>query len=226
MEALDATQQKLLEKDPGNPNSPKKADPIASRPGMGFSKSTMAPPKPSLRETMLAQKKAAMAARNLPQRPGSAMSSFSPLKNGPGSSTASHSASSSLNAEPTKSKATASSASHKGLSVAPMRPTKFKPRPEIARPATAGPYSVRRTGPGLGGSSEMHTSPLNGRLKTATTSAASSPPKLMIPRPNTSHSSHGSQSSHVSPIRDRTPASRIPVSRPRPSSAIISAVIC
>src|SRR6059058_3541232 len=80
MTTLDATQQRLLENDPNNPNSPKKADPVAARPGLGFSKSTIGPPKPSLRDTMIAQKKAAMAAKNMPARPGSAMSTFSPVR--------------------------------------------------------------------------------------------------------------------------------------------------
>ncbi|KAK6828092.1 hypothetical protein PG987_011433 [Apiospora arundinis] len=69
MENLDSTAQKLLQKDPNNPNaSSKAAEPVAARPGMGFSKSTMTTSsKPSLREAMLAQKKA-LAVKNLPTR--------------------------------------------------------------------------------------------------------------------------------------------------------------
>ncbi|KAJ0117887.1 STU1-like protein [Diaporthe amygdali] len=63
MNTLEPTAQKLLEKDPNNPNTPKKAEP-AARPGLGLSRSTMGA-KPSLRETMMAQKKA-MATKNLP----------------------------------------------------------------------------------------------------------------------------------------------------------------
>ena len=55
---LEPTQQRLLENAPGNPNSPKKPEvAVGARPGLGFSKSTTGPPKPSLRETMLAQKR-------------------------------------------------------------------------------------------------------------------------------------------------------------------------
>jgi len=71
MATLDATQARLLENAPDNPNSPKKAETVAARPGLGFSKSTTGPPKPSLRETMLAQKKAVLANKNIPARPGS-----------------------------------------------------------------------------------------------------------------------------------------------------------
>src|SRR5436305_8804691 len=81
---LDATQRKLLENDPNNPHSPKKADPVTARPGLGFSKSTTGAPgahKSSVREAMLAQKKAMMAAKvTVPVRPGSAMSTFSPVR--------------------------------------------------------------------------------------------------------------------------------------------------
>ncbi|KAH8659136.1 protein-like protein STU1 [Tricladium varicosporioides] len=200
MGTLDATQQRLLENAPDNPNSPKKPDAVA-RPGLGFSKSTSGPPKPSLRETMLAQKKAAMAAsKNMPARPGSAMSSFSPMRNVSTSSTASTSS----NAPSTKVRSDSTTVSHGGLSVAPMRPTKFRPapRPELtARPATAGPYSVRRPGHAPS-NSDSNPSPSTRATKTRTPSAShTSPQKRPIPRPNTSHSSHASQSSHASPVR-------------------------
>lgn len=86
MADLEPTAQKLLNKDPNNPNAPNKEEPVA-RPGLGLSKSTMGPSKPSLREAMMAQKKAS-AAKNLPARPGSAMSHFSPVKTTTGSTTA------------------------------------------------------------------------------------------------------------------------------------------
>jgi hypothetical protein len=79
MADLDATAQKLLNKDPNNPNSPNKGE--APRPGLGLSRSTMTASKPSLRETMLAQKKATLSAKNkLPPRPGSAMANMSPVR--------------------------------------------------------------------------------------------------------------------------------------------------
>ncbi|KAK2065040.1 ARM repeat-containing protein [Colletotrichum caudatum] len=133
-DALEPTAQKLLDKDPNNPNAPKReADSARAKPGLGLSKSTMSSSKPSLRETMMAQKRATMAAsRNLPPRPGSAMANLSPVRpQQPASS------SSSTGSAPA-SKPTASG----GMSVRPMRPTKKRPE-MVARPATAGPYSVR-----------------------------------------------------------------------------------
>jgi CLIP-associating protein 1/2 len=216
MATLDTTQQRLLEMDPGNPNSPKKADPVVVRPGLGFSKSTTGPPKLSLRETMLAQKKAAMAAKNTPARPGSAMSAFSPVRTVSNSSTASI-ASVTSDALTARSRPEPSATiSHGGLSVAPVRPGKIRPRPELARPATAGPYSVRRpTHAATGSTTESIISPSTTRMKATlptTTNNPGSPSKRIIPRPNTSHSSHASQSSHNSPSKDKPAVSRIPIS--------------
>ncbi|KAJ6447139.1 STU1-like protein [Purpureocillium lavendulum] len=89
MADLDSTAQKLLNKDPNNPNSPKKSADPPARPGLGLSRSTMTSSKPSLREAMMAQKKA-LAAKNLPARPGSAMAHISPVRTT--SNTSGHSA--------------------------------------------------------------------------------------------------------------------------------------
>src|SRR5687768_9411454 len=86
MDNLDPTAQRLLRNDASNPQSPKKGTPV--RPGLGLSKSTLSG-KPTLKETMMAQKKAALASRNLPARPGSAMSHFSPVRTVSSSSTTS-----------------------------------------------------------------------------------------------------------------------------------------
>jgi len=216
MATLDATQQRLLEMDPGNPNSPKKADPATVRPGLGFSKSTTGPPKLSLRETMLAQKKAAMAAKNTPARPGSAMSTFSPVRIASNSSTTSVTSVTSDAPAARNRPESSATVSHGGLSVAPMRPGKVRPRPELTRPATAGPYSVRRPMHTTSGSTtEASTISPTTRLKATaptTINTPGSPPKRVIPRPNTSHSSHASQSSHSSPSKDKPAVSRIPIS--------------
>lgn len=229
MATLDPAQLKLLQHDPGNPNSPKKAEPVV-RPGLGFSKSTTGPPKPSLRETMLAQKKAAMAAKNLPLRPGSAMSSFSPVKTASSSSmssTASQSTGSRARPEPT------TSVSHGGLSVAPMRPTKYRPK-DVARPATAGPYSVRQQpvmNHGAPTTGVSASTPSTSRLKTRTPSTILPSPKRTVPRPNTSHANHASQSSIPSPKREsptrdsprrETPAAIQTVSSPQQVSQQIT----
>ncbi|TAQ91257.1 hypothetical protein B7494_g382 [Chlorociboria aeruginascens] len=200
MANLDATQQRLLENAPDNPDSPKKADPISARPGMGFSKSTTGPPKSSLRETMLAQKKATLASKKLLTRPESAMSTFSPVKTASSSSTTAKTSDAPLRVRPESS----TTVSHGGLSVAPMRP-KLKLKPELAaRPATAGGhYSVRRPGHAPTNSDSTTSSPSITRAPKARTPSASStsPPKRLPARPNTSHSSHASQSSHTSPAK-------------------------
>ncbi|EPE25811.1 ARM repeat-containing protein [Glarea lozoyensis ATCC 20868] len=229
MASLDATQQRLLENSPDNPNSPKKPETTTVRPGLGFSKSTTGPPKPSLRETMLAQKKAAMANKNLPPRPGSAMSSFSPVRN-----VSTSSSSSSMSEAPVRSRPESSTVAHGGLSVAPVRPTRFRPapRPElVARPATAGPYSVRRPGHAPS-SSDSNASPTNLRAAKirAPSASSTSSPKRVPARPTTSHSNHTSHShsSHTSPAKSiggRAPsrAAQSPrVSPPKPKPRLVS----
>ncbi|OBT85595.1 hypothetical protein VE02_05156 [Pseudogymnoascus sp. 03VT05] len=193
MAILEPAQLKLLQNDPGNPNSPKKTNPVA-RPAL--SKST-GPAKPSLRETLLAQKKAAMAAKTLPARPGSAMSSFSPMRTASASSN-----SSTATAPPGRSRPESTMSSHGGLSVAPMRPTKFRPK-EPPRPATAGPYSVRQAP--AGATATPSTTRPAARMPSA---ATVSPKRSAVPRPNTSHSSHASQSSNASPIREKVSVAR------------------
>ncbi|SPO05894.1 related to STU1 - mitotic spindle protein [Cephalotrichum gorgonifer] len=207
MDTLDATAQKLLQKDPNNPNSPKKAAP-AVRPGLGLSRSTVGSGKPSLRDTVMAQKKASLATKNLPVRPGSAMSAFSPVKNGPNASSAAAEPSRPLKTRP-RPESTLSvhptGSSSGGMSGAPMRPTKR--RPELAaRPATAGPYSVRTHG---GPSVEATSSADNVKPKTSAPKPAAGSPKptttsprrvAQRPRP-AGHVSHASESSLPSPTR-------------------------
>lgn len=192
MADLDTTAQKLLNKDPSNPNSPKKTEPVA-RPGLGLSKSTMGTSEPSLRETMMAQRKANLAAKNLPARPGSAMAHLSPVKT---TTTA------------TKPSATRTRPEAGGMSGAPMRPTRR--RPELAaRPATAGPYSVRdhpSVEPG---------SPESVRSKTTTPRPRATTPKRTGPRPRPGHAPHASESSLPSPTSARSPAK--PAASPRVS---------
>ncbi len=236
---LDAQQLKLLLADPGNPNSPKKAEPVA-RPGLGMSKTTVGPAKPSLRETMLAQKKAAMAVKNLPARPGSAMASLSPLKSS--SSMNSMSAHASSTSSSSRSRPEPSSTvSHGGLSVAPMRPGKPRAAPAKApshppRPATAGPYSVRDGIPASHSSSRMGAPAQDpaatpsarpaSRMKARTPIAeALKSPKRVPPRPNTSQSNHSqtSRASIVSPVRDRptfSTSARAHTPQPSPPRAI------
>ncbi|KAI0426952.1 clasp N terminal-domain-containing protein [Xylaria sp. FL1042] len=180
MDGLDSTAQKLLQKDPANPNSPKKSEPIA-RPGLGLSKSTMGSSKPSLRETMMAQKKA-LATRNLPARPGSAMATISPVRTAP--------ATSATSSQPTtRTRPESSMRSHGGLSVAPVRPTRRRPE-MAARPATAGPYSVRSHD----GPSAERSSPESVRSKAITPKMISGSPKRTAPRTRPGHAATASES--------------------------------
>ncbi|KAI0882772.1 ARM repeat-containing protein [Annulohypoxylon maeteangense] len=187
---LEATAQKLLQKDPNNPNSPKKSEP-ASRPGLGLSKSTMTSTKPSLREAMLAQKRA-LNTRNLPSRPGSAMATVTPARTVSGSSnvsSASHATAPATRTRPERPESAMKS--HGGMSVAPMRPARR--RPDIApRPATAGPYSVRSHD----GPSREHTSPTDtAKSKGVTPKTISGSPRRTAPRTRPGHAATASESS-------------------------------
>ncbi|KAI1813178.1 ARM repeat-containing protein [Poronia punctata] len=210
MNGLEGTAQKLLQKDPNNPNSPKKTEPVA-RPGLGFSKSTMTSSKPSIRETMLAQKKA-LASKNLPARPGSAMATISPVRQVSGGSSTSTASSAAHPA--TRTRPESSMKSHGGMSVAPMRPARRRPE-MAARPATAGPYSVRthdgpsaeRTSP----SASMKTKPANPKV-------ISGSPKRTVPRPRPGHVATASESNINAPSPAKTPVPK-PAAPPRMSPA-------
>ena len=205
MNNLDSTAQKLLQKDPANPNSPKRSEP-AARPGLGLSKSTMGTSKPSLRETMMAQKKA-LSHRNLPARPGSAMANLSPVRTGPPTSNTSSS-------QPaTRARPESSLKSHGGMSVAPMRPTRR--RPEIAaRPATAGPYSVRSHD----GPATERSSPESVKSKAITPKTISGSPRRTAPRPRPGHAATASESSVTAVTPTKTPIVKAAAS-PRTSPA-------
>lgn len=175
MSGLDATAARLLQNDPNNPNSPKKPE-GGARPGLGLSKSTMGPPKPSVREAMMAQKRAmATATKTLPSRPGSAMSHFSTATTVSGSSQApTATATSTVRTRPES----AVLSSTGGISGAPMRPGRR--RPEMApRPATAGPYSVRGHDQA---STEKSSPPSKPRPQAVTPKSITSSPKRTVPK--------------------------------------------
>ncbi|KAI0599397.1 HEAT repeat-containing protein [Biscogniauxia sp. FL1348] len=203
MDALDGTAQKLLQKDPNNPNAsePKKSEP-APRPGMGLSKSTMTASKPSLREAMLAQKKA-MSTRTLPTRPGSAMASISPARTNPHASSTSATPAGTTSA--TRTRPESSAKPHGGMSVAPMRPARRRPeapaRPEIAaRPATAGPYSVRSHD----APATERSSPDHAKAKATTPKAVPVSPRRTVPKTRPGHASIHSESSIPTPSKSAT----------------------
>ena len=136
MSTLDKKQQDLLIEDPSNPNPHKIPAPHTAGAKPGFSHSTNSiPSRPSIKETIAAQKKAKLAGKHLPERPGSAEPFGSPKKSV---------------LQPSLGRpATAMSAASRNvsttsigtLSSAPVRPRR---RPDAARPATADPYSTRK----------------------------------------------------------------------------------
>lgn len=190
MADLEPTAQKLLNKDPSNPNGPSKSEAASTvRPGLGLSKSTMGPSKPSLRDHVMAQKKAKMTAKDLPARPGSAMSHFSPVKNNPPSFPTSSSSTGAKVSGATRTRQEPTiSVNASGMSVAPMRPARR--RGEMApRPATAGPYSVR----------DQPDSPESIRSKNVTPKPRETTPRRTAQRPQSRHGVHASESSIPSP---------------------------
>ncbi|KAK1759267.1 clasp N terminal-domain-containing protein [Echria macrotheca] len=195
MSGLDSTAQKLLEKDPNNPNSPKKAE-ATIRPGLGLSKSTLGTSKPSIRETVLAQKKAAMASKNLPARPGSAMAHFSPVRTVSNASQASVASTTTSTVSTTSTVRTRPESTLGGISGAPMRPSRR--RPEIAaRPATAGPYSVR----GHDHPSTEQSSPDGPKTKAITPRTIAASPKRTAPRTRPGHVATASEGSLPTPSK-------------------------
>ena len=200
MNGLDGTAQKLLQNDPSNPNSPKKAEPTV-RPGLGLSKSTMGPSKPSLRETMMAQKKAAMATKNLPARPGSAMAHFSPVRTASNASQTSVASTSTTTTtmSTTSTVRTRPESTLGGISGAPMRPSRRKAE-MAARPATAGPHSVRgHDQPSVEQSSPSAVGSHKPKAVTPKTITAS--PKRTAPRTRLGHQSCASEGSLPTPSK-------------------------
>ena len=151
MSDLDAKSKQLLERDPGNPNASSLASSLSSSVGsLGKSRNGAGSVRPSVKEAILAQKKA-LAARKMPERPSSAQSTFSPMKQPPTSAghrtnpTPSHAnsarsaANGSSNGPPVRPALTTQASG--SLMSAPMRRPR---RPEVPRPATADPYASRR----------------------------------------------------------------------------------
>lgn len=203
-EDLDSTAQKLLNKDPNNPNSPKKGE--APRPGLGLSKSTMSS-KPSLREHMMAQKKATLEAKKLPARPGSAMANISPVRKVSDPAESKPGAASKPTGSRTRPEAGTISVKSSGMSVAPMRPTRRRPE-MAARPATAGPYSVRDQ------PSSLDESPGAKPRAPISRQPKETPPRRTAQKPRPGHTSHASESSiNAAGGRSKSAAS------PKPSPA-------
>ncbi|KAM3434368.1 hypothetical protein MY4824_005448 [Beauveria thailandica] len=212
MEDLDATAQKLLNKDPSNPNSPKKTE--TTRPGSSLSRTGKTASRPNIREAMMAQKRA-MTAQKLPPRPGSAMAQLSPVRTTNTSNASTHHQQPSHAAAPPKSASRARlestiSVNAGGMSGAPMRPSRR--RPEMTRPATAGPYSVRdQPGPEINSPESLKSRSQTPRVAKDLT------PKKPVSRARPGHISHGSETSIPSPTSRVEAKSK--VASPRTSPA-------
>ncbi|OOO11351.1 CLASP N-terminal domain [Aspergillus oryzae] len=157
---LDNKTRHLLEKDPANPNRDQSSY-LASD-------TLTVPSRSALKEAIAAHKKARLApAKTLPPRPESAQSSFSETK---------------VSDPPAKSTGRTARAPLSSLSSAPMRPGAKPRRPELARPATADPYSSRKTA--ATDAVHIDSSPRPRRvanLGQAPSSTKSKPKKLDIP---------------------------------------------
>ncbi|KAL5611460.1 hypothetical protein BROUX41_000938 [Berkeleyomyces rouxiae] len=226
MDGLDGTAQKLLAKDAGNPNNTGNTQ--GAKPGMGLSKSTMSA-RPSLRETMMAQKKAAaLAAKKEPiSRPNSAMAHLGATRSTTSSSNTSSAASItaptpvSVPAPPTRSRGGdgTTAVGPGGMSVAPVRPRRKAPE-MISRPATAGPYSVRpqkQPSSHEPATSESRPKPASTAKPTSSQPSQQTSPRRTVPRPQSVHGNHVSEALH-SPTRTvRSPTRQSPSRLPSPT---------
>lgn len=139
---LDTKSRNLLEKDPGNPNFDPNAQSFRGSRSIQSHGNSKSSTRMTLKETIAAQKKARLAAaKSLPPRPESAQSTFSEPRNTRHPVQRQH-YSTSVRTVPTGSHVSSQGGS---LSSAPMRPAMRPRRPEMARPATADPYSTRRS---------------------------------------------------------------------------------
>ncbi|WEW55891.1 suppressor of tub2 mutation [Emydomyces testavorans] len=175
MSALEPKSKTLLERNPNNPHGSSASQPFN---GSRSIQSHAASGKPSLKEAINAQRKAQIAAsKNLPPRPESAQSTFSDAKSTRPPMRRPAVTSTSTVRVPTGEKLSQSAS----LSSAPMRPASRPRRPEIMRPATADPYSSRRS---VHPSSQSKiSSPSESPQKSKSKSTATPRARIPPPRP-------------------------------------------
>lgn len=220
MASLDNKTRTMLEKDPANPNSSSATTPGPTQ--QGFSKSVSAATgRPTLKESIAAQKKRMAASQNLPPRPESAQSTYAETK-------------------PTRPLARATTtqsttqtvptgASLSSLSSAPMRPGSKARRPEPPRPATADPYADRRrqNGTGRSGTTSTDSSPSKTKPTSATTPRSRTParPKSRLGAAPTSPAKNKPKKLDISSLRpgdahgrdDQARGDSADIQRPQPS---------
>ncbi|KAF1811639.1 ARM repeat-containing protein [Eremomyces bilateralis CBS 781.70] len=137
-----------LENASANPNASLSAS-FSSAAGPATSRPPTATSRSTLRDTIAAQRRAALlATKKLPDRPISAQAAFTPARQAPSTSTshtpattASRTAKNpSVSVSAARSAVGASATSNAGLKAGPVRRPR---RPELPRPATADPYASR-----------------------------------------------------------------------------------
>lgn len=221
MATLDPKSKGLLEKDSNNPNASLASSQISSVGSISKSVGSAGPAaaRSALKEKIAEQKRAKMAAaRNLPERPSSALATFSPVKSQstislntrmqPPTSGTSHAPRppSAMSTATSARSALASSNANGSSSLmsAPLRPPR---RPELARPATADPYASRRKAKNATPSMTPEKTPARDTVK------KSVPPKSTV----RSRTAPG-QSPNVSPIRSKSRLDQMTTHRKTPSS--------
>lgn len=156
---------------------------------------------------MMAQKKATLEAKKLPARPGSAMANISPMRKVSDPADPKPNAATRATGSRTRPEAGTVSVKSSGMSVAPMRPTRRRPE-MAARPATAGPYSVRDQPSSLEDSPDARPrAPISRQPK-------DTPPRRTAQKPRPGHASHASESS-INAAGGRSKS----VASPKPSPA-------
>ncbi|KAL9057094.1 MAG: hypothetical protein Q9162_002528 [Coniocarpon cinnabarinum] len=235
MNTLDAKSRQLLEKDSANPNSAQSSFTSSVGPGAANPRVAASNARLTLKDTIAAQKKAALAAKRMPDRPNSAMANLSPAKEATrpatrapaGTVNPTSRAQVSASAHGPSSRpigTTSSGVSHGSLMSGPVRRPK---RPEVPRPATADPYAnrqlLRAESPP---SRESETSPGMSASKSSAISSTLMQKKAHpSSRPGTSGTDTSSRvaSPRVSPVKQRPRtihgANSLQASTPRPQTA-------
>lgn len=205
-DTLEKREKTALEKDPNNPNASLASSQTSAS---SFSKSVGAGvARTALKEKIAEQRraKAAAAQKGVPERPMSAAATYTPAKSqsakslGAAARTTSNASTASsgparppsaMSGESTKSALKNSTGTGSLMSGTVRRPIR---RPELARPATADPYAVRRAGTG-----KVTPSMTPEKTPAATTAKKSVAPKSTVrPRAQTQNSPN------VSPVRSKS----------------------
>lgn len=217
MNDLDPKARGQLEKDPHNPNSGSMASSVSSVAAPTAKARPAVSSRPSVRDTIIAQRKAAGLAKGMAERPSSAQAHFSPVKSTPGASTVagrSGAARAGAARPPSAMSREASSnnllssqtSAGSSLMAAPVRRPR---RPELARPATADPYASRRAHNAEHNTlnESPHTSPHKTITKPTAKTPARTPARPVVQTVQTtaSHVRTKSRAGEAAPAPRKTP---------------------